>query len=109
VQFVVYAAGASGEVEVGVAAVSLEALLEDGRDHALAPVSVKHNNVEVARLSVAVKALAALRAITKQAAAGPALVVQVSELHLLRAESAGAAPRDAWVAIDVPGEPEREG
>ena len=104
VQFVVYAAGANGEeVEVGMAVVSLEALLEDGKDHALAPVSVLHNNVEVARLTVAVKALAALRAITKQAAAGAALVVQVSELHLLRSE-----PRDAWVEVDVPGEPERE-
>ena len=104
VQFVVYSAGTNGEeVEVGMAVVSLEALLEDGKDHALAPVSVLHNNVEVARLTVAVKALTALRAITKQAAAGAALVVQVSELHLLRSE-----PRDAWVEVDVPGEPERE-
>ena len=104
VQFVVYSAGTNGEeVEVGMAVVSLEALLDDGKDHALAPIAVLHNNVEVARLTVAVKALAALRAITKQAAAGAALVVQVSELHLLRSE-----PRDAWVEIDVPGEPERE-
>ena len=38
----------------------------------------------------------------------PQCHVRAPRAGLLRAEPAGAAPRDAWVAIDVPGEPERE-
>ena len=52
------------EKELGVAAVSLEALLEKGADHALGAVAVKDpKGVEVGKLTLAISALSTLRSI----------------------------------------------
>ena len=65
VQFAVLSVDAKGEEkELGVAAVSLEALLETGADHALGAVAAKDNDgkgAEVGQLAVAVTALAAAK------------------------------------------------
>ena len=76
VQFAVLSVDAKGEEkELGVAAVSLEALLEKGADHAEAAVPVKDNDgkgVEVGQLTVAVTALAAMKEIDAEVGGAPA-------------------------------------
>ena len=75
IQLYVYAVDAKGgEKELGVAAVSLEALLEKGADHAEAAVPVKDNDgkgAEVGQLTVAVTALAAMREIDAEVGGEP--------------------------------------
>ena len=76
VQFAVLSVDAKGEEkELGVAAVSLEALLEKGADHAEAAVPVKDNDgkgAEVGQLTVAVTALAAMKEIDAEVGGEPA-------------------------------------
>ena len=65
VQFAVLSVDAKGEEkELGVAAVSLEALLAKGADHSLGAVAVKDaKGAEVGKLTLAITALSTLRAI----------------------------------------------
>ena len=60
-----------GEKELGVAAVSLEKLLEKGVDHALGAVAVKDaKGADVGKLTVAISALSAVRAIDAESGGG---------------------------------------
>ena len=99
VQFVVHSSERGKDVEVGVAVLSLEDVLADGKDHRGALRVLNGKKVEVGKLSVNVKALAALKAIDKGAEQGAPVVVRVSELHLLRGEG-----RETFVEIDMLGD-----
>ena len=115
IQLYVYAVDAKGgEKELGVAAVSLEALLAKGADHALGAVAVKDaKGVEVAQLTVAVTALAALREIDAGgdgAAAAPAAAEGAPASDGADEKQAAATPaaEAAPAPAAAPGTPDRD-
>ena len=103
VQFVVMALDGGSEVELGAAVLRLDSLLEKKKDHPLSAIPVENKGIEVGKITVGVKALAALRAIDSAGEAGAPITVRVRDLSLLRSES-----REAWVEVDVLGVDERE-
>jgi len=102
VQFVVMASDAGSEVELGAAVLRLDSLLEKKKDHLLGAIPVMNKSIEVGKITVGVKALAALRAIDAGGEAGAPISVRVRDLALLRSE-----PREAWVEVDMLGVEER--
>ena len=112
VQFAVLSVDAKGEEkELGVAAVSLEALLEKGADHSLGAVAVKDaKGVEVGQLTVAVTALAAAKQAQSdardaaEAAAVGKVGVKLTQLELTQPAAVKAARRTGVIVeVDLPG------
>ena len=115
IQLYVYAVDAKGgEKELGMAAVSLEALLEKGADHSLGAVAVKDaKGVEVGQLTVAVTALAALREIDASLESS-AVVVELAQLTHSRSRrrrraSAAAPPSSSRSTSSAPTRSGRRG
>ena len=94
IQFVVWAVAAKGgkEVEVGMARLSLERMLDEKKDHSGTLRVLDSDDKEVGKLTCEVSALTALQQIDAATDASKAIRIEVAELRLADGARVGDKP-----------------